>query len=152
MTDEERRELVAYLRNPGHDFRGDNALADEILVAADEIERLAEEVEEWKQAAEVEADEVTEVYDKIKGHAVTNEDRPLGFRTNDVPDPYAEGRGDFAKYAEQFNKELVWKLRSGAATFIEKMAADEIARLNDDVKALRQQIEHYHGRWGKRDD
>jgi uncharacterized protein CbrC (UPF0167 family) len=47
---------------------------------------------------------------------------------------------------------LCAKLRSGAATFIEKMAADEIARLNDDVKALRQQIEHYHGRWGKRDD
>jgi DNA primase catalytic subunit len=41
MTDEERRELVAYLRNPGHDFRGDKALAEEILVAADEIERLA---------------------------------------------------------------------------------------------------------------
>jgi hypothetical protein len=25
-------------------------------------------------------------------------------------------------------------------------------RLNADVRALRQQIEHYHGKWGKRDD
>jgi HAMP domain-containing protein len=125
MTDEERRVLCAKLRD-GSLRNMPKWAYGACSEAADEIERLAEEVEEWKQ--------------------------PLGFRTNDVPDPYAEGRGDFAKYAEQFNKELVWKLRSGAATFIEKMAADEIARLNDDVKALRQQIEHYHGRWGKRDD
>jgi hypothetical protein len=45
MTDEERRELIAYLRNPGHDFRGDKALAEEIIVAANEIERLAEELQ-----------------------------------------------------------------------------------------------------------
>jgi HAMP domain-containing protein len=31
-------------------------------------------------------------------------------------------------------------------------AADEIERLAADVRALRQQIEHYHGKWGKRDD
>jgi DNA primase catalytic subunit len=43
MTDEERRELIAYLRNPGHDFRGDKALAEEIIVAANEIERLGRE-------------------------------------------------------------------------------------------------------------
>jgi HAMP domain-containing protein len=29
-------------------------------------------------------------------------------------------------------------------------AADEIERLAADVRALRQQIEHYHGKWGKR--
>jgi hypothetical protein len=33
----------------------------------------------------------SEVYDKVKGHAVTQFDEPLGFRTNDVPDPYKEG-------------------------------------------------------------
>jgi HAMP domain-containing protein len=29
-------------------------------------------------------------------------------------------------------------------------AADEIERLAAEVRALRQQIEHYHGKWGKR--
>src|SRR4051794_22442714 len=50
-TDEERQKLVARLR--AHEV----FMWTDIDLAADEIERLAAEVEEWKQAAEVSIDE-----------------------------------------------------------------------------------------------
>jgi hypothetical protein len=54
MTDEERQKLCKELR------------ADDYADAAEEIERLAQEVAEWKQAAEVEADQVTKLREENK--------------------------------------------------------------------------------------
>jgi HAMP domain-containing protein len=68
--------------------------------------------------------------------------------------------GEVAKMTDEERQKLCqgirdWRyllaLPDWAASQCDK-AADEIERLAADVRALRQQIEHYHGKWGKRDD
>jgi hypothetical protein len=88
----------------------------------------------------------------------SNDDKPIGFRTNDVPNPYAEWPSidedaldaAFDKWAKPRGYRIGNRLSFHAGVEFGLRHAPE--RLNADVRALRQQIEHYHGKWGKRDD
>jgi hypothetical protein len=103
MTDEERKKLVAELRATGFQCFHN---------AADEIERLANAEAVWKGRAEA----YLQIANDEAALVQSDADRPLGFRTNDVPNPYAEGpQSDARPLAWHWNSKLEgWTYTSDA--------------------------------------
>jgi hypothetical protein len=89
--------------------------------AADEIKRLAEELQYQHACDKAQQQEIERLSFEndwlrtalraaqiglAQSGAEPDDDKPLGFRTNDVPDPYAEGPQSDAEPQETRNKQL----------------------------------------------